>query len=179
MSQVLDLFSKVSYYKVNSSKSLILGFSVDPSTKSNIQSAYPYAWNDTSIPYLGIHLPNRTSLLLEANFPPLLNSIQTDIHRLARIDNSWLGRIVIYKMIDCTPKNPISTLPILIPNRIFQQFQKQINNFVWRNRKPRLSLPLMNKKAQMGGLGLSKLKAYHIAVTLDQIKHWWHNSPNT
>lgn len=28
--QVLDMFIKVSYYKINSSKSLILGFSVDP-----------------------------------------------------------------------------------------------------------------------------------------------------
>lgn len=28
----------------------------------------------------------------------------------------------------------------------------------------------------MGGLRLPNLEAYHLAVTLDQIKHWWHNS---
>lgn len=97
-SHILHEFSKISYYRVNSSKSLVLGFSVDPSTKTNIPNLYPYAWNDTSIPYLEIHLKH-TSLLLAANFHVLLKSVQTDHNRLARVDNSWLGGIVIYKMI--------------------------------------------------------------------------------
>lgn len=28
----------------------------------------------------------------------------------------------------------------------------------------------------MGGLGLPNLKTYHTAVTLDQVKHWWHKT---
>lgn len=36
----------------------------------------------------------------------------------------------------------------------------------------------MTKHLHHGGLGLPNLKAYHRAVTLDQIKHWWHNSPD-
>lgn len=36
----------------------------------------------------------------------------------------------------------------------------------------------MTRHPRMGGLGLPDLCAYHIAMTLDQMKHWWHNSPN-
>lgn len=51
-----------------------------------------------------------------------------------------------------------------------------MNPYIWQNKKPRLSLFLMNKHPRMGGLGLPNLQAYHFAVTLDQIKHWWHNA---
>lgn len=30
----------------------------------------------------------------------------------------------------------------------------------------------------MGGMGLPNLQVYHQAVTLDQVKYWWRNSPD-
>lgn len=70
----------------------------------------------------------------------------------------------------------LRTLPILIPNSIFHRFHKQINNFIWQNKKPCLSLNLMTRHMRMGGLGLPKRNAYHFVTTLDQARHWWHNS---
>lgn len=70
----------------------------------------------------------------------------------------------------------LRTLSIPILKRIFNLFHKQMNNYVWQNKKPRLSLALMNKHLCMGRLGLPNLQTYHLAVTLDKIKHWWHNS---
>lgn len=132
---------------------------------------------DSSIPYLGIHLTSKPSLLGETNLPPLLRDIQNDLNRLARVNNSWLGRIVLYKMI-ILPKilYVLRALPIAIPNKVFSQFHSQMSKFIWQNRKPRLSLSTMNRRLQMGGLGLPNLKAYHAAVTLDQIRYWWHMS---
>lgn len=37
-------------------------------------------------------------------------------------------------------------------------------------------MPLMNRHMRLGGLCLPNLKAYHMAVTLDQIRYWWHKS---
>lgn len=51
-----------------------------------------------------------------------------------------------------------------------------MNNFIWQNKKPRLSLTRMNKQMQMGDLGLPNMKTYHMAVSLDQDKDWCHNS---
>lgn len=177
VSLTLDWFSNVSYYKVNSSKSLILDFAVPPFLRSKIQSDFPYVWQDHSIPYLGIHLTRQSSQLIAANFPLLIKNTQADLDRIAKVDNSWMGRIVIYKMI-IFPKilYVLRALPISIPGRIFCLLHAQMNKFVWRNKKPRLSLSIMHKKLPFGGMGLPDLRAYHMAVTLDQIKHWWHDS---
>lgn len=70
----------------------------------------------------------------------------------------------------------LRALPIQIPNKIFNQLHSQMNNFIWQNHKPRLSMSIMNRHMRMGGLGLPDLKKYHMAVTLDQIRHWWHDS---
>lgn len=51
-----------------------------------------------------------------------------------------------------------------------------MNKFIWQNWKPRLPLPTINRRLTLGGLGLPNLQVYHIAVTLDQIRYWWHNS---
>lgn len=44
------------------------------------------------------------------------------------------------------------------------------------NKKLWISFSFMTKHMHIGRLGLPNLKAYHIAVILDQIKCWWHNS---
>lgn len=177
VTEVLCSFGKVSYYKVNPSKSMILGFHVPLSVKTNLQTRYPYGWSASSIPYLGVHLTNNPSLLCEANFPPLMRNIQLDLDRIARIDNSWLGRIVIYKMI-IFPKilYVLRALPIPIPTMFFTRLHSQMSKYIWVNKKPRLSFQTMTRRLDLGGLGLPDLKAYHRAVTLDQARYWWHNS---
>lgn len=72
----LDRFGSLTDYKVNSSKSLILGISITPKLKQKLQSSYPFSWREPSIPYLGIYITKSVSRLIEANFPPLLKSIQ-------------------------------------------------------------------------------------------------------
>lgn len=94
--------------------------------------------------------------------------------RVSRVENSWLGRIVLYKML-ILPRilYALRTLAIPIPKRIFDLFHRQMTKYVWQGKRPRLALTLMNKRPSMGGLGLPNLHAYHLAITLDQAKHWW------
>lgn len=146
----------------------MLGFNITLATKLRIQSTIPYSWKDSSIPYLCIHLTSNIASLNGANFPSLFQAIQTDLTGLARVDNSRLSRVDIYKMM-ILPKILYVLQAIYIPNRVFSQFHLQ-------NQKPRLSFSLMTKQLQFGGLGLPNLKAYHITVMLDQARHWWHNT---
>lgn len=96
---LLKLYGSLSYYKVNTSKSLILDLSLTPSMKHRLKNRFPYSWQESSLPYLGIHLTRNLSNLIKANFPPLLKSTQLEIDRIAKVENSWWGRIVLYKMI--------------------------------------------------------------------------------
>lgn len=70
--EVLHRFSSVSYYRVNSTKSLILDISISPNVKQKIQSKFAYIWQ--------------------------VKVIQLELSRISQVENSWLGRIVLYKM---------------------------------------------------------------------------------
>lgn len=79
---LLELYGTLTYYKVNASKSLILGFQISPRVKLSLQARFPYSWQEKSLPYLGILLPKKISKLMEINLPPLFTSLQSDIARL-------------------------------------------------------------------------------------------------
>lgn len=163
--EVLNQFSSVSYYRVNSSKFLILGFSISNVVKQKLKSSFLCTWKESSISYLGIHLMGNPFQLVAANFPPLLKSIQSELIRISWVKHLWLGRIVQYKIIILPNILYILwTLPILIPNTIFKQLHKQMNDFIWQNQKPRLSFSLMTKHMSMGSWGLPNLKAYNFVV---------------
>lgn len=55
----LQLFNKVSYYKVNEGKSYILGLGIEPSMKQTLSSRFPYKWSDEGIKYLDITLQKK------------------------------------------------------------------------------------------------------------------------
>lgn len=81
--EILELFSAVSYYKVNVSKSSILSLAMDHKTKTQIQKLLPYPWVRDAIQYLGIMLTNPLSHLY-SNFEPLLNSFTQEMNRLKK-----------------------------------------------------------------------------------------------
>lgn len=56
VSQSLCMFNRLSYYKVNKSKSYILGLNVPLHTRRKIEKLYPYTWDNIGIKYLGITL---------------------------------------------------------------------------------------------------------------------------
>lgn len=52
---------------------------------------------------------------------------------MAHVNNTWVGRIVIYKII-ILPKilYALHVLPILITNKVFSQFHSQMNKCIWQ-----------------------------------------------
>lgn len=57
-SEILDRFGSLTYYKVISSKPLILAISITPRLRKSLQSISPFTCRVSSIPYLGIHITN-------------------------------------------------------------------------------------------------------------------------
>lgn len=53
---ILNKCIQISYYKVNFKKSLILGLKLSSHLQSHLQNAFPYTWNKSSIPYLGLQI---------------------------------------------------------------------------------------------------------------------------
>lgn len=67
--EVLDLFGSLTYYWVNSSKSIVLDFLLATQMKQNLQTSFPYVWRDSSIPYLGNNLTKIISWFSRGEHP--------------------------------------------------------------------------------------------------------------
>lgn len=148
----LLLFSKVAYYKVNASKSSILGIAIVKATKSALQRDLPYPWSPNSITYLGIQFTSPISNLYKANYTPLLSEFQQEISRFQKHYISWNGCLLNFQF-------PFHLL-------FFTTMQKQLYNFVWVVSKARFPPIMQRKNKAVSGMGLPVLKEYNIAVIL-------------
>lgn len=118
----LQMFNRVSYYKVNESKSYILGLGIDTQLRQRLSSWFPYKWSDDSIKYLGIILTASTEALVAANYIPFLNSLSSKLHDIAKTEFLWSGRLAAFKMVILPQLIYLfRTLPIPIPNSYFSQ----------------------------------------------------------
>lgn len=53
----LHQFSSVSYYKLNTTKSVVFPTPLPPQMAARLKSNTPYMWASTCIPYLGVQIP--------------------------------------------------------------------------------------------------------------------------
>lgn len=170
----LDKFSEISYYKVNASKSIILGIGIDNPTKTAIQQDIPYPWATESISYLGVQLTSTITKLYEANYFPLISKMQQELSKIQKHYLTWGGRLAAYKML-ILPKLIyfFRALPIPIPTSFFTAMQKQLLNFVWAGKRARFPVSLQRLHKSVGGLGTPSLKDYYMEAILDQLKGWF------
>ena len=103
--KLLDLineYSKVSGYKINIQKSLIIPYANNEKTEREIKETIPFTIAMKRIKYLGINLPKETKDLYIENYKALMKEIKEETNRWRNIPCSWIGRINIVKMsIDC------------------------------------------------------------------------------
>lgn len=96
--QALQTFNRVSYYKVNKTKSYILNLGIPEETRQKIALTFPYIWEKVGINYLGIILTPKLEDLIKANYTLFLNSLQAKLNKLASTELSGLGRLTAFKM---------------------------------------------------------------------------------
>lgn len=150
----LTFFSKISYYKVNEAKSLIIPLYLCQSIIKKLTAD--------------------SNSLYAANYPPLLQQIQTDLNSLTLDTLSLIGRIASFKML-ISPKIPylFRTSPINLPQKFFRQLHTIFAVYIWAGKHPRWALSTLTKPRKMGGMGAPNFKLYHQAVILDQLKFWF------
>lgn len=73
--EALLFFNKVSYYKINKTKSYILNLGIPDKDSQELKQTFPYIWKKDGVRYLGITLTPRTEDLISANYTPFLHSM--------------------------------------------------------------------------------------------------------
>jgi hypothetical protein len=97
--QLINNFSKVAGYKINSNKSVAFLSSNDKQTEKEIREMTPFTIVTNNIKYLGVTLTIQVKDLYNKNSKSLKKEIQEDLRRWKNFPCSWIGRINIVKMV--------------------------------------------------------------------------------
>ncbi|KAK7800011.1 hypothetical protein U0070_021999 [Myodes glareolus] len=93
--QLINTFSNVAGYKINSKKSVALLYTKNKEAEREIREASPFMIATNSIKYLGVTLTKEVKDLFDKNFKSLKKEIEEDTRKWKDLPCSWIGRINI------------------------------------------------------------------------------------
>ena len=160
--EVIKNFGLFSGYKVNWSKSEAIPLNCR--TFQSHLSAAPIVWKPQGMRYLGVNIVSPIEKIFEINGPKLLKSIKEDLSRWTGLPLSLWGRAEVLKM-NVLPRLAfiISAIPQRIPQTWFKDINKIFTQFLWKEKKPRISLKKLSISRKEGGLGIPDMYLYYLA----------------
>ena len=160
--KLISIFGKFSGYKVNYNKSEAIP--LNPMTYSSHLGSAPMQWKPQGMRHLGINIKSPIEEFFYLNGPLLLKTIREDIKRWTVLPISLWGRAEVLKM-NILPRLLflISAIPLKFPFYWFKEMNKLFSDFLWSNKKPRISYKRLSRPSKRGGLGVPDVYSYYLA----------------
>lgn len=175
MLELLNSFGRISGYKVNMQKSELMP--IDPSCQLSTNQSFSIKICTHKFKYLGIWITRRFKDLYEANFPPLLKQLKTDLNRWNLLSLSLGGRINVVKM-NVMPRFLFifQCLPIFLTKSFFINLNKLLSGFIWNGKTPRIRKEMLQRHKVHGGFSLPNFQYYYWSANIKNILFWTHST---
>jgi len=91
---LINNFSKVPGYKINSNKSVAFLYTKDKQTEKEIREMTPFIRVPNNIKYLSVTLTKQVKYLYDKNFKSLKKDIEEDLRRWKDLPCSWMAGLI-------------------------------------------------------------------------------------
>ena len=166
----LEIYGFYSGYKLNLNKTQILTINFSPSR--TMRDRYKFKWN-CNMSYLGVTVTKKFEKLYDANISKVDQEIRRDIGRWDPLILDLSSRIEAVKM-NILPRllYLFQALPIEVPEKQFQLWDRLISRFIWNGKRPRVKFEKLQILKENGGMALPNLRQYYNAAQLTPVINW-------
>lgn len=156
-------YSRVSGYKLNENKTEAM--QIGCQLENLFKKQYNFKWDQNSIRYLGVIVPNNLDQLYQCNFGMLEKKVKEDLLGWKNLPLTLMEKISIIKMniLPCF-LFLFQNLPLYIPLVNFKYWEGLLRKFLWDEKKPRVKLKILKLRRNKGGFALPNLINYYYSA---------------